>query len=206
MQHEDEDGDGRHSGGGGGGGGGHAHLYVTEFVGSFVTDFLVFAISAVGARAEAETLHSALQSNVGLLLASGGLPAGADPASWDAATLASLAPTPLPPMLLLAVGIACGYAVGLTIAPHTQLNPGFTVAMAMIGKKPWAAVPGIIASQLAGGVLACATLASLLAQVGCADLSDANAALGVAQLNQTGLTDAFVSVARCSDDRFKTGA
>ena len=56
--------------------------------------------------------------------------------------------------------ITAGWAFGVTIAVYcvnsvsgAHLNPAVTIAMATLGKFPWATVPGYIAAQVAGGVL-----------------------------------------------------
>lgn len=56
--------------------------------------------------------------------------------------------------------ITTGWAFGVTIAVYSvasisgaHLNPAVTIAMAAIGKFPWANVPGYIAAQVAGGFL-----------------------------------------------------
>lgn len=56
--------------------------------------------------------------------------------------------------------ITAGWALGVTIAVYAvnaisgaHLNPAVTIAMASLGKFPWADVPGYIASQVAGGFL-----------------------------------------------------
>ena len=56
--------------------------------------------------------------------------------------------------------ITAGWAFGVTIAVYcvnsvsgAHLNPAVTIAMATLGKFPWATVPGYIAAQIAGGVL-----------------------------------------------------
>ena len=54
--------------------------------------------------------------------------------------------------------ITTGWALGVTIAVYSvvgvsgaHLNPAVTIAMAAIGKFPWASVPGYIAAQVVGG-------------------------------------------------------
>lgn len=56
--------------------------------------------------------------------------------------------------------ITTGWALGVTIAVYSvgsisgaHLNPAVTIAMAAIGKFPWADVPGYVAAQIAGGFL-----------------------------------------------------
>lgn len=56
--------------------------------------------------------------------------------------------------------ITAGWAFAVTIAVYSvgsisgaHLNPAVTIAMATIGKFPWANVPGYIAAQVAGGLL-----------------------------------------------------
>jgi glycerol uptake facilitator protein len=56
--------------------------------------------------------------------------------------------------------ITAGWAFAVTIAVYAvgsvsgaHLNPAVTVAMASLGKFPWASVPGYIAAQVAGGIL-----------------------------------------------------
>ena len=56
--------------------------------------------------------------------------------------------------------ITTGWALGVTIAVYSvgsisgaHLNPAVTIAMAVIGKFPWASVPGYIAAQIDGGFL-----------------------------------------------------
>lgn len=56
--------------------------------------------------------------------------------------------------------ITAGWAFAVTIAVYSvnsvsgaHVNPAVTIAMATIGKFPWASVPGYVAAQLAGGAL-----------------------------------------------------
>ncbi len=56
--------------------------------------------------------------------------------------------------------ITAGWAFAVTIAVYcvnsvsgAHLNPAVTIAMATLGKFPWATVPGYIAAQVAGGLL-----------------------------------------------------
>ena len=56
--------------------------------------------------------------------------------------------------------ISAGWAVAVTVAVYTvnavsgaHLNPAVTIAMAAIGKFPWADVPSYLAAQIIGGFL-----------------------------------------------------
>ena len=56
--------------------------------------------------------------------------------------------------------ITTGWALGVTIAVYSvgsisgaHLNPAVTIALAVIGKFPWASVPGYVAAQIVGGFL-----------------------------------------------------
>lgn len=56
--------------------------------------------------------------------------------------------------------ITAGWAFAVTIAVYcvgsisgAHLNPAVTIAMATIGRFPWADVPGYIVAQIAGGIL-----------------------------------------------------
>ena len=56
--------------------------------------------------------------------------------------------------------ITTGWALAVTIAVYSvgsisgaHLNPAVTIAMAAIGKFPWASVPGYVAAQIAGAFL-----------------------------------------------------
>ena len=85
-----------------------------------------------------------------------------------AAMMGSLRPDLVPHgMVALAFGLAvmvCIEAVGEVSGAH--VNPAMTLGLALSGRFPWRRVPGYIASQLAGAVLASAVLALLLGRVG----------------------------------------
>ncbi|NEE00979.1 MIP/aquaporin family protein [Phytoactinopolyspora halotolerans] len=72
-------------------------------------------------------------------------------------------PVDLPPLAALAIGIAFGFAVLICVyaflhVSGAHINPTVTVGLAAVGKFPWRLVPGYLAAQLAGAVLAALAL------------------------------------------------
>jgi glycerol uptake facilitator-like aquaporin len=57
-------------------------------------------------------------------------------------------------MVFISLGVAAGFALGIFVAPHSELNPVFTLAIAIGGKKKWSEVPLHFFGQLTGNVVA----------------------------------------------------
>eukprot|EP01062_Namystynia_karyoxenos_P063416 TRINITY_DN56222_c0_g1_i1.p1 TRINITY_DN56222_c0_g1~~TRINITY_DN56222_c0_g1_i1.p1 ORF type:complete len:541 (+),score=143.36 TRINITY_DN56222_c0_g1_i1:94-1623(+) len=66
--------------------------------------------------------------------------------------------------LMVIIGLALGYAMGLLFSPGTQLNPTFTVAVCvfdLFAKPPtgkWKTAPAAVLGQMCGGTLAAAVV------------------------------------------------
>jgi glycerol uptake facilitator-like aquaporin len=57
------------------------------------------------------------------------------------------------PLIFISVGVGLSYSVGLMVAPESQLNPAFTLAMCLGGVKPLNLLLPSVVGQLIGTVL-----------------------------------------------------
>jgi len=64
--------------------------------------------------------------------------------------------------LVQAFGVSLAFAMGIGVAQHGQLNPSFTLSMALLGAKKWRHVIPSILGQLTGYFLGCAMFYSLI--------------------------------------------
>lgn len=66
---------------------------------------------------------------------------------------------PAPPLSGLAIGLVFGFAVLISVyaflhVSGAHINPTVTIGLASVGKFPWRMVPGYLAAQFAGAILA----------------------------------------------------
>ena len=84
----------------------------------------------------------------------------------------------------LGIGLSTGMAVAVIIfalghISGAHINPAVTIGFAVGGHFPWRAVPGYVAAQMAGGILASAVLLALLGSL--ADQGASLPGVGVSQ-------------------------
>jgi len=158
-------------------------LMIGEFVGTFIANFLVLVVIQGSAKISSDATTQSLMGQLSPLVAIPpaigdlipGHPALA-PQTLVGNMTGMLAGNVVQPVsqvgfpapgLFIAVGIGLAYAVALSVCSHRQLNPTFTVAMALFGALKWQYVIPCIVAQMCGGVFACFimwTCASTLSQ------------------------------------------
>jgi glycerol uptake facilitator-like aquaporin len=151
-----------------------ALLCVGEFVGTFIANFLTLVVIQASSKLSTDAATKSLMGQLNPLVQvppelAAYIPG--HPALAPQATLGNLtgmlggnivqpaSSIAFPDAgLLVAVGIALSYAIALSVATHRQLNPTFTVAMALFGALKWKhAIPCIVA-QMLGGLFACSVV------------------------------------------------
>lgn len=65
--------------------------------------------------------------------------------------------------LVCAFGVSLAFAMGIGVALHGQLNPAFTLSMALLGAKKWHHVLASMLGQLVGYFLGCCCFYSMIA-------------------------------------------